>query len=60
MALRAIGKRNPALRAAAVATAKRLAESQDAAARWVGKDAMRELTGVAAARAPRRDAAPKA
>ena len=44
MALRAIGKRNPALNAAAVAVARRLAESPEAAARWVGKDALRELT----------------
>ena len=44
MALRAIGKRNPALHAAAVATARRLAESPEAAPRWVGKDALRELT----------------
>src|SRR5687768_4540067 len=43
MALRATGKRNSALRAAAVATARRLAASPDAAARWVGKDALREL-----------------
>lgn len=44
MALRAIGKRNPALNAAAVTVARRLAESSNAAARWVGKDALRELT----------------
>ena len=44
MALRAIGKRNSALNAAAVAVAQRLAESPEAAARWVGKDALRELT----------------
>src|SRR6266404_5709753 len=44
MALRAIGKRNRALNAAAVAVARRLADSQDATARWVGKDALRELT----------------
>jgi 3-methyladenine DNA glycosylase AlkD len=47
MALRAIGKRNRALNAAAVAVARRLAGSQDAAARWVGKDALRELTSAA-------------
>jgi 3-methyladenine DNA glycosylase AlkD len=49
MALRAVGKRNRALNAASVATAKRLAASADAAAAWVGKDALRELTspGVA-------------
>ena len=44
MALRAIGKRNRALNAAAVSTARRLAGSPNAAARWVGKDALRELT----------------
>jgi 3-methyladenine DNA glycosylase AlkD len=43
MALRAIGKRKPALHAAAVATAARLAASSNATARWVGKDALREL-----------------
>jgi len=44
MALRAIGKRNRALHTAAVTVAQRLAESQDATERWVGKDALRELT----------------
>ena len=44
MALRAVGKRNLALNAAAVAVARRLAESEEAAPRWVGKDALRELT----------------
>jgi 3-methyladenine DNA glycosylase AlkD len=44
MALRAIGKRNRTLNAAAVAVARRLAASQDATARWIGKDALRELT----------------
>lgn len=44
MALRAVGKRSPALHAAAIATSRRLAESPDATARWVGKDALRELT----------------
>ena len=44
MALRAIGKRNPALNAAAVAVARRLAASPEAAPRWVGKDALREIT----------------
>lgn len=50
MALRAIGKRNRALHAAALATARRLAASTDATARWVGKDALRELTGPSVAR----------
>jgi 3-methyladenine DNA glycosylase AlkD len=44
MALRAIGKRTPALNAAAVDVARRLAESPEAAARWVGKNALKELT----------------
>jgi len=44
MALRAVGKRNSALNKSAVATARRLADSQNSAARWVGKDALRELT----------------
>jgi 3-methyladenine DNA glycosylase AlkD len=43
MALRAIGKRNSALNAAAVAVARRLADSPEAAPRWIGKDALREL-----------------
>jgi 3-methyladenine DNA glycosylase AlkD len=50
MALRAIGKRNRALNAAAVTVARRLAKSTDATARWVGKDALRELTSPAVAR----------
>jgi 3-methyladenine DNA glycosylase AlkD len=44
MALRAIGKRNRALNTAAVAAARRLARSGDASARWVGANALRELT----------------
>ena len=47
MALRAIGKRNRALNTAAVAVARRLADSKDATARWVGRDALRELTNPA-------------
>lgn len=43
MALRATGKRNPKLRAAATQTAKRLAGATDESARWVGRDALREL-----------------
>ena len=41
MALRAIGKRNRALNSSAVIVARRLANSKDATARWVGKDALR-------------------
>jgi 3-methyladenine DNA glycosylase AlkD len=47
MALRAIGKRNSALNLAAVAVAQRLSASPEAAPRWVGKDALRELTSPA-------------
>jgi 3-methyladenine DNA glycosylase AlkD len=43
MALRAVGKRNSALRTAAVAVAQRLAASSDKTAQWVGKHAAREL-----------------
>ncbi|HET8624102.1 MAG TPA: DNA alkylation repair protein [Gemmatimonadales bacterium] len=50
MALRATGKRNPALHVAAVTVARRLATSSDSAARWVGKDALRELTSASVAR----------
>ena len=42
-ALRGIGRRNRALNAAALAVAERLAQSKEAACRWVGKDARREL-----------------
>jgi 3-methyladenine DNA glycosylase AlkD len=50
MALRAIGKRNRALNAAATMVARRLADSNDETARWVGKDALRELTSPAVTR----------
>ena len=46
-ALRGIGRRSPALHGAAVAAASRLAASDQAAPRWVGKDALRELTSPA-------------
>ncbi len=57
-ALRAVGRRSPALHAAAVAAAGRLSASPEAAARWVGRDAIRELTSPAVMRrlAARRDA----
>jgi 3-methyladenine DNA glycosylase AlkD len=50
MALRAVGKRNRALNAAAVVVARRLAGSKNATARWVGKDALRELTSAGVAK----------
>ncbi|MBX5161197.1 MULTISPECIES: DNA alkylation repair protein [unclassified Rhizobium] len=44
-ALRSIGKRNLACHAPALALARALAESSDKTARWIGKDANRELAG---------------
>jgi 3-methyladenine DNA glycosylase AlkD/uncharacterized protein YdhG (YjbR/CyaY superfamily) len=49
-ALRSIGKRSHDLNAAAVAMSRRLAASREAAARWVGKDALRELISPAVTR----------
>jgi 3-methyladenine DNA glycosylase AlkD len=46
-ALRSIGKRSAALHAPAVELARRLKQSPDAAPRWVGGDALRELTSPA-------------
>jgi 3-methyladenine DNA glycosylase AlkD len=43
-ALRQIGKRDARLNAASVALAEELAERDDKAARWIGRDAFRELT----------------
>lgn len=43
-ALRSIGRRSPGLHAAALAVAERLAASPPGAARWVGKDALKELS----------------
>ncbi len=42
-ALRQIGKRSRALHVEALEVAKKLAESDSAAARWVGKDVLKEL-----------------
>jgi 3-methyladenine DNA glycosylase AlkD len=59
-ALRSIGKRSPALNRKAVAVARRLADRDDSASRWVGKDALRELTSPAVKRRlakPRKNAA---
>ncbi len=46
-ALRMLGRRSVELNAAAVAVARRLAESESAAARWVGRGAVKELTSAA-------------
>lgn len=53
-ALRSIGRRSRGLHAAAVASARRLATSTRPSARWIGKDALRELTS---ARRPKTTAA---
>ena len=50
MSLRAIGKRNSRLNAAALVVARRLADSPEAAPRWVGKDALRELISASVTR----------
>lgn len=42
-ALRGIGKRNPNLRTAAIELAERLAKSENPTARWIGKDALKDL-----------------
>jgi 3-methyladenine DNA glycosylase AlkD len=42
-ALRGIGKRNPRLRRAAIAEAKRIGQLDSKAARWIARDALREL-----------------
>ncbi|NYT42436.1 DNA alkylation repair protein [Sphingomonas sp. R-74633] len=49
-ALRAIGMRNPALHAAASDMAERLSASSEPAARWIGRDAARDLARPAARR----------
>jgi 3-methyladenine DNA glycosylase AlkD len=59
-ALRGIGKRNLALNAAAVEVCLRLVAREEACARWIGRDALAELTGektlarIRNARSPRR------
>ena len=49
-ALRQIGKRSPDLWTSAVSVAERLAASDAPPARWVGRDAVRELKGEAVLR----------
>jgi len=49
-ALRGIGSRNLALNEAAVALARKLAGSTEAAPRWIGKDALRQLATAATRR----------
>lgn len=45
-ALRGIGKRSQALHGPALDAARRLTESRDRTARWIGRDAVRELDGT--------------
>jgi len=45
-ALRGIGGRNAALNRAAVALARKLAAAKEPAARWIGKDALRQLASA--------------
>ena len=49
-ALRVIGRRSNDLNRSAVALSKRLCESEEPAARWVGRDALKELTSPAVVR----------
>jgi 3-methyladenine DNA glycosylase AlkD len=49
-ALRSVGRRSPALHEASVAMAKELADSPDASARWIGKEALKELSSAAVVR----------
>ncbi|HVT11671.1 MAG TPA: DNA alkylation repair protein [Fimbriimonadaceae bacterium] len=44
-ALRQIGKRDDALRGRAIAVAEQIAEQPSASARWIARDALRELRG---------------
>ena len=46
-ALRQIGKHSPALHRPALKLARKLAASDDRTARWIGKDAVKELTDPA-------------
>ena len=43
-ALRHVGHRNAALHAAALKTAKKLSASENVTERWVGRDALRDIT----------------
>jgi 3-methyladenine DNA glycosylase AlkD len=49
-ALRGVGRRNAALNDAAVIVARRLSTAPEAAARWVGRGALKELTSPAVMR----------
>jgi 3-methyladenine DNA glycosylase AlkD len=53
-ALRNIGKRNPKLNRAAIRTAREISRLNSKSARWIGADAIRELTSAAVQRRLRR------
>lgn len=55
-ALRMIGRRNPVVNQAAIILAQRLSSSDDRAARWVGKDALKQLTDASTQKAIARNA----
>ena len=44
-AIRVMGRRNRTLNAACLETARRLVESDQPAARWIGRETVKELTG---------------
>jgi 3-methyladenine DNA glycosylase AlkD len=59
-ALRSVGRRSAALYGESIALARRLAASSDASARWIGRDALRDLERPAVAKrvATKRSAGP--
>ena len=46
-ALRVVGRRSPSLNAEAVTISRRLVAAEETSARWIGRDALRELTSEA-------------
>ena len=57
-ALRTVGRRNRVLNAEAIVISRRLVAADDRASRWIGRDALRELTSEAVqARLARKNAA---
>ena len=58
-ALRLVGRRSPALFEASIELSQRLAESEDRPARWIGKDALKDLSRVAVKRKAKKAAAEK-
>jgi 3-methyladenine DNA glycosylase AlkD len=56
-ALRRVGRRSPSLHEKSVALARRLADSAEPSARWIGRDALRDLGKPAVLRRLKSDAA---